>query len=93
VVVTRRRGTALYDEPEDLSGSEEDRSVDWSVTPKKADVRASAGAKAGSSAAKKKQAHENDRARLHYHNGFNDYNGGGSTSSAREGGHGGGALM
>jgi hypothetical protein len=84
-VTVTRRGQALYDDPRQYSDDEDERDRGRAVTPlrKKADVRADAGAKAGSGAAKKGKAQKNDRAQLHHHNGFSDYDGSKTTKTVR----------
>ena len=90
-VVVTKRGQGLYDNADDYSDEGTDPSVERSVTPPKAVRRASAGAgagadagaKAGSVVVKKKQFQKNDRVRLHYHNGFADYDGSKTTKSLR----------
>ena len=84
-VVVTKRGQALYDNADDYSDEGTDPSVERSATPPKAVRRASAGAgaKAGSIVVKKKQFQKNDRVRLHYHNGFADYDGRKTTKSLR----------
>jgi len=82
-VVVTKRGQALYDNAGEYSDEGTDPSVERSVTPPKAARRASAGAgagagagaKAGSVVVKKTKVQKNDRVRLHYHNGFADYDG------------------